>query len=48
ILASQAVIDLFLEEEAQPLAGLGDAIGKTISLYVESGYNVQQYDIILS
>ncbi len=48
LMASQAVIDLFLEEEAQPLAALGDAIGKAIALYVEPGYNPQQYDIILT
>ena len=47
ILASQDVVDLFLEEEAQPLAALGDAIGKQISLRVESIYSQEQYDIIL-
>ena len=47
ILASQDVIDLFLEEEAQPLAALGDAIGKKISLQVESAYGQEQYDIVL-
>jgi ribonuclease G len=47
ILASQEVIDLFLEEEAQPLAVLGDAIGKPIALQVESIYGQHQYDIIL-
>ena len=47
ILASQAVIDLFLEEEAQHLAALGDAIGKPISLQVESLYTQEQYDIVL-
>ncbi|MFO0234792.1 MAG: ribonuclease G [Burkholderiales bacterium] len=47
ILASQAVIDLFLEEEAQHLAAVGDAIGKQISLQVESLYSQEQYDIIL-
>jgi ribonuclease G len=47
ILASQDVIDLFLEEESQPLALLGDAIGKKISLQVESIYSQEQYDIIL-
>jgi ribonuclease G len=47
ILASQDVIDLFLEEESQPLAALGDAIGKQISLQVESIYGQEQYDIIL-
>jgi ribonuclease G len=47
ILASQDVVDLFLEEEAQSLAALGDAIGRQISLRVESIYNQEQYDIIL-
>ncbi|HVL54966.1 MAG TPA: ribonuclease G [Burkholderiaceae bacterium] len=47
ILASQAVIDLFLEEESQHLAALGDAIGKPIALQVESLYTQEQYDIIL-
>ncbi len=47
ILASQDVIDLFLEEEAQSLASLCDATGKQISLQVESIYNQEQYDIIL-
>ncbi len=32
VLASQTVIDLFLEEESQSLAALGDFIGKPISL----------------
>jgi ribonuclease G len=47
ILASQSVIDLFLEEESQHLAALGDAIGKPISLQVESLYSQEQYDIVL-
>jgi ribonuclease G len=47
ILASQGVIDLFLEEESQHLAALGDAIGKPISLQVESLYSQEQYDIVL-
>ena len=47
ILASQDVVDLFLEEEAQPLAALGDAIGKRISLQVEGLYSQEQYDIVL-
>jgi ribonuclease G len=47
ILASQAVIDLFLEEESQHLAALGDAVGKPISLRVESLYSQEQYDVIL-
>ncbi|EEO26997.1 ribonuclease G [Oxalobacter paraformigenes] len=47
ILASQIVIDLFLEEESQHLASLGDLIGKPISLQVESAYTQTQYDVIL-
>ncbi|HMN79677.1 MAG TPA: ribonuclease G [Burkholderiaceae bacterium] len=47
IVASQEVIDLFLEEEAQPLATLGDAIGKKIALQVETVYGQEQYDIVL-
>lgn len=47
ILASQSVIDLFLEEESQHLAQLGDAIRKPISLRVETLYSQPQYDIIL-
>ena len=47
ILAAQPVIDLFLEEESQSLAQLGDFIGKPISLQVESIYSQEQYDIVL-
>lgn len=47
ILASQQVIDLFLDEESQSLAQLGDFIGKPISLLVESQYSQEQYDVIL-
>jgi len=47
ILASQVVVDLFLEEESQHLAMLGDFIKKPISLQVESTYHQEHYDIIL-
>ncbi len=47
ILASQPVIDLFLEEESQSLALLSESIGKPVSLQVETGYNQEQYEIIL-
>ena len=47
ILASQVVVDMFLEEESQHLAMLGDFIGKPISLQVETAYHQEQYDIIL-
>ncbi|RJG02013.1 ribonuclease G [Noviherbaspirillum sedimenti] len=47
ILASQVVVDMFLEEESQHMAMLGDFIGKPISLQVESQFHQEQYDIIL-
>ena len=47
ILASQTVVDLFLDEESQSLAQLSDFIGKPISLQVETSYTQEQYDIIL-
>jgi ribonuclease G len=47
ILASQAVIDLFLDEESQSLAQVSDLIGKPVSLQAESTYNQEQYDIVL-
>jgi ribonuclease G len=47
ILASQQVIDLFLEEESQSLAQLSDFIGKPVSMQVESLFSQEQYDIIL-
>ena len=47
LLASQNVIDLFLDEESQSLAMLGDFIGKPISLQVENIYSQEQYDIVL-
>jgi ribonuclease G len=47
ILASQKVIDTFLDEEAQSLAMAEEFIGKPIRLQVESLYNQEQYDIVL-
>jgi ribonuclease G len=47
ILASQQVIDLFLDEESQSLAQLSDFIGKPVSLQVETLYTQEQYDVIL-
>jgi ribonuclease G len=47
LLASQGVVDLFLDEESQSLAQLSDFIGKPISLQVETSYTQEQYDIIL-
>lgn len=47
LIASQGVIDLFLEEESQHLAMLCDFIGKPVSLQVETTFSQEQYDIIL-
>jgi ribonuclease G len=47
ILASQQVVDLFLEEESQALAQLSDFIDKPVSLQVETIYTQEQYDVIL-
>ena len=47
ILASQKVIDTFLDEESTALTMLGDFIGKPISMQVETAYNQEQYDVIL-
>ena len=41
------VIELFLDEESQHLAGLSDFIGKPISLQSESAMGQEQYDIVL-
>ncbi len=47
VLAAPAVIDLFLDEESQSVAMLSDFIGKPISLHAETGYNQEQFDIVL-
>lgn len=47
IMASQSVIDLFLEEESEALALLGDAIQKPIRLQLESAYYREQYDVLV-
>ena len=47
ILASQGVIDRFLEEEAASLEMLSDFIGKPVSMQVESSYTQEQFDIVL-
>ncbi len=47
VLGSQAVIDLFQEEESASVAMLSDFIGKPISMQVESSYSQEQFDIVL-
>ena len=44
---SARVVELFLDEESQHLAGLSDFIGKPISLQAESAMGQEQYDIVL-
>lgn len=47
ILASQSVIDRFLDEEAQGLTMLEDFIKKPILLQVETAYTQEQFDVVL-
>ncbi|MES2383670.1 MAG: ribonuclease G [Pseudomonadota bacterium] len=47
VIASPKVIELFLDEESQHLAGLSDFIGKPISLQSEAAMAQEQYDIVL-
>jgi len=47
VLASQAVVDLFQEEESSSLAMLSEFIGKPISTQVESSYTQEEFDIVL-
>ena len=47
VVASPKVIELFLDEESQHLAGLSEFIGKPVSLQSESAMAQEQYDIVL-
>ena len=47
VVASPRVIELFLDEESQHLAGLSDFIGKPISHQAEGSMTQEQYDIVL-
>lgn len=47
ILASQEVIDLLLDEEAQNFAELAQFIGKPIRLQAETLYTQEQFDVVL-
>jgi ribonuclease G len=47
VVASPKVVELFLDEESQHLAGLSDFIGKPISLQAETAIGQEQYDIVL-
>ncbi len=47
VVASARVVELFLDEESQHLAGLSDFIGKPIFLQSDSAMGPEQYDIVL-
>jgi ribonuclease G len=47
VVASPQVVELFLDEESQHLAGLSDFIGKPISLQSEAAMGQEHYDIVL-
>ena len=47
VLAAPAVIDLFLGEDSQHLAGLSEFIGKPISLQADASLAQDQYDVVL-
>jgi ribonuclease G len=47
VVASANVIEMFLDEESQHLAQLGDEVGKPISLHSETSYQQENYDIVL-
>ena len=46
VIASTAVIDLLLDEEAQSLANLSDFINKRVSLQADSQYAREAFDIV--
>ena len=46
VLASQVVVDMLLDEEAESLAKLQEFIRRPISLQVEPLYHQEQYDIV--
>ena len=47
VVASPKVIELFLDEESQHIAGLSEFIGKPISLQAEAAMAQEHYDIVL-
>ena len=47
VVASPQVVELFLDEESQHLAGLSEFIGKPVSLQSEAAMGPEQYDIVL-
>ncbi len=47
VVASQAVVDRLLDDQAQSLANLQKFIGKPIHLQVEPFYNQEEFDVVL-
>lgn len=47
VVASQAVVDRLLDDQAQGLANLQEFIGKPIRLQVEPLYNQEEFDVVL-
>jgi len=47
IIASQQVVDLFLDEESTSLAQLEEFVQRPVSLQVETTYSQEAYDIVL-
>ncbi len=47
VVASQAVVDRLLDDQAQSLANLQEFIGKPIHLQVELLYNQEEFDVVL-
>jgi ribonuclease G len=47
IVGAPKVIELFLDEESQHLAGLSEFIGKPVSLQSDAAMGQEQYDIVL-
>mgnify|MGYP006988177118 CR=1 FL=1 len=47
VIAPPKVIELFLDEESEHLAGLSEFIRKPVSLQSDSAMGPEQYDIVL-
>jgi ribonuclease G len=47
VIAAPQVVELFLDEESQHLAGLIDFIGRPVSLQADATMNQERYDIVL-
>lgn len=47
VIATPKVIELFLDEESEHLAGLSEFIGKPVSLQSDGAMGPEQYDIVL-